>query len=45
MITGIGTPKSQSNIPRPIVSSSILVWKDNATGKASFHDEWRKTYQ
>jgi len=30
MITGIGTPNSQSKIPRPIVSSSVLVQEYNS---------------
>jgi hypothetical protein len=37
MITGIGTPNSQSRIPRPIVSSSILTREGNTGQKLRFH--------
>ena len=37
MITGIGTPNSQSRIPRPIVSSSILTREGNAGQTHRFH--------
>jgi hypothetical protein len=36
MIIGIGTPNSHNKIPRPIVSSSILVREGNAERKGLF---------
>jgi hypothetical protein len=43
MITGIGTPSSQSKIPRPMVSSlQFLTRKENAEGQAGFRQQERK---
>src|ERR1700722_16504838 len=40
MITGIGTPSSQSSIPRPIIASSIPRWMGNAWGRVKFRQLW-----
>src|SRR5712671_7474453 len=45
MITGIGTPSSHNRIPRPIVSSAILVSRDNEAEKTWFHQELYRYHQ
>ncbi len=44
IITGIGTPSSQSRIPRPIVASLLPHWRDNATMRPQVPAR-RRTYQ
>jgi hypothetical protein len=45
MITGIGTPNSQSRIPRPMFASfEFLNRRENATAGAVFLPPERKTF-
>jgi hypothetical protein len=43
MITGIGTPSSQSKIPRPMISSNFFNRRENAEEQAGFRQRERKS--